>query len=102
MELFLNLVWLATSAIAFAVMPRRTPRAMLAMAAVLVFLFPFVSISDDFARDRDSLEEALAIIASAILLLTALTAVARIDREEWQAPAVSLVPATDPRSPPAR
>lgn len=101
-ELFLNLVWLATGVIAFAVMPRRSPRALFAMAAAVVLLFPFVSISDDFARDRDSLEEALAIITLAILLLIALIAVARIDCEEWQPPAIPLAPATDPRSPPLR
>jgi len=99
-ELVLNAVWLAVVAGAFAVIPRRSSRATLALACVLVLLFPIISVSDDLALSSNSLEEALAIIVSLLILVAGFIAVARVEHE-LAAPALILVTIpSDPRSPP--
>ncbi|MEA2339480.1 MAG: hypothetical protein QOE82_3487 [Thermoanaerobaculia bacterium] len=99
-ELLLNAVWLAIVAGAFTVMPRRSTRATLIVACVLALLFPIISVSDDLVMDGNSLEQALAIIVSILLLITGLIALARVDHE-LAAPALILVTTpSDPRSPP--
>jgi hypothetical protein len=99
-ELALNVVWLAVVAGAFAVMPRRSSRATLALACVLALLFPIISVSDDLALSSNSLEEALAIIVSLLILVAGFMAVARVEHE-LAAPALILVTIpSDPRSPP--
>ncbi|HEX7677587.1 MAG TPA: hypothetical protein VF713_05645 [Thermoanaerobaculia bacterium] len=99
-ELALNVVWLAVVAGAFAVMPRRSNRATLALTCVLVLLFPIISVSDDLALSGNSLEEALAIIVSLLILVAGFMAVARVEHE-LAAPALILVTIpSDPRSPP--
>ncbi|HEY8848106.1 MAG TPA: hypothetical protein VIO12_02370 [Thermoanaerobaculia bacterium] len=100
MELFLNLFWLAISSSALIFAPRRSMRVTLALVCVTAILFPIVSLSDDLNLDRDSLEQALAVIVAAMVLVIALIAVARLDRLRIVTPAVALVVSSDPRSPP--
>ena len=99
-ELLLNAVWLAVVAAAFVAVPRRSSRATLGIACILVLLFPIISVSDDLALDGNSLEEALAIIVCMLLLAVALIALARVEHV-LAAPALILVAIpSDPRSPP--
>jgi hypothetical protein len=99
-ELFLNAVWLAVVAAAFVAGPRRSSRATLGIACILVLLFPIISVSDDLALDGNSLEQALAIIVCMLLLAVALIALARVEHV-LAAPALILVTTpSDPRSPP--
>jgi hypothetical protein len=99
-ELFLNAVWLALVAGAFTVIPRRSNRATFALACILVLLFPIISVSDDLALTGNSLEEALAIIVSLLILVAAFIALARVEHV-LAAPALILVTIpSDPRSPP--
>ena len=101
-ELVLNAVWLAVVAGAFTVIPRRSSRVTLAVACILALLFPIISVSDDLALDGNSLEEALAIIVSLLVLVASFIAVARVEHE-LTAPALILVAIpSDPRSPPRR
>ena len=102
MELFLNVLWLATATVALIVVPRRSPRALLALAGAAALLFPIVSVSDDLAGDRDSLEEALAVITMVLLLVVALVAIAHVEPVRIHCAGIALDPATDPRSPPSR
>jgi hypothetical protein len=99
-ELLLNAVWLAVVVAAFVAVPRRSSRATLGIACILVLLFPIISVSDDLALDGNSLEEALAIIVCMLLLAIALIALARVEHV-LTAPALFLVTIpSDPRSPP--
>ena len=99
-ELLFNAVWLAVVAAAFTVVPRRSSRATLGIACILILLFPIISVSDDLALDGNSLEEALAIIVCTILLAVSLLLVARV-QHVIAAPALILVAIpSDPRSPP--
>ena len=100
MELFLNLLWLTISTSALIFAPRRSVRITLALVCVAAILFPIVSLSDDLNLDRDSLEQALAVIVVAIVLMIALVAIARLDGLRILPPAVALVVSSDPRSPP--
>ena len=69
MELLLNLLWVATALAAFSVFMRKDTatcqlpevpyrKALLALACVLVLLFPFVSASDDLHPTQAVLEDA--------------------------------------------
>jgi len=99
-ELLLNAVWLAVAAGALAIVPRRSSRATFAVACVLVLLFPIISVSDDLAFDGNSVEQALAVIVSVLLLVAGLIALARVEHV-IAAPALILVTTpSDPRSPP--
>ena len=99
-ELLLNAVWLAVAAGALAIVPRRSSRATFAVACILVLLFPIISVSDDLAFDGSSVEQALAIIVSMLLLVAGLIALARVEHV-IAAPALILVTTpSDPRSPP--
>src|SRR5258708_28825377 len=89
-ELLFNAVWLAIVAAAFVVVPRRSSRATLGIACILVLLFPIISVSDDLALDGNSLEQALAIIVGMLLLVVALIALARVEHV-LAAPALILV-----------
>src|SRR5260370_37345714 len=80
-ELVLNAVWLAVVAGAFAVIPRRSGRATLTLACILVLLFPIISVSDDLALSSNSLEEALAIVVALLILVAGFIAVARAEDE---------------------
>jgi len=100
LEIVLNAVWLAIVAGAFVLIPRRSSRVTLAVACLLVLLFPIVSVSDDLALDGNSLEEALAIIVSIVITVAALIALARVEVVH-ATPALILVSTpSDPRSPP--
>jgi hypothetical protein len=100
MELLLNVVWLAIVAGAFTVVPRRSSRATLGLACILVLLFPIISVSDDLAYDGNTLEEALAIIVSFLILVAGFIAIARVE-EILPTPALILIATpSDPRSPP--
>lgn len=99
-ELVLNALWLAVVAGAFTVIPRRSSRATIGVACILVLLFPIISVSDDLALDSNSLEEALAIIVAFLVLVAGFIAVARVE-QVLSAPALILVTIpSDPRSPP--
>lgn len=99
-ELLLNAVWLTVVAAAFVAVPRRSSRATLGIACILILLFPIISVSDDLALDGNSLEEALAIIVCTLMLAVALIALARV-QHVIAAPALILVAIpSDPRSPP--
>src|SRR3954467_9493501 len=99
-ELLFNAVWLAVVAAAFPGVPGRSSRATLGIACVLVLLFPIISVSDDLALDGNSLEEALAVVVSMLLLAVGLIALARVEHV-LAAPALILVAIpSDPRSPP--
>jgi uncharacterized membrane protein YhaH (DUF805 family) len=101
-ELILNVFWLTVVLAAFAVVPRRSRRATLGLACVLVLLFPIISVSDDLALDSNSLEEALAIVGALLIIVAGFKAVAGIE-EALAAPALVLVAIpSDPRSPPRR
>jgi uncharacterized BrkB/YihY/UPF0761 family membrane protein len=77
MELLLNLLWLAMTLVAFCALvskrvagsdPSRLPyrKALLALACVLVVLFPFVSASDDLHPTQAVLEDATKRLQQAI------------------------------------
>jgi hypothetical protein len=101
-ELLLNAFWLTVVVAAFAIVPRRSRRATLGLACVLVLLFPIISVSDDLALDGSSLEEALAIVVALLIIVAGFHAVARLE-EVLSAPALILVTIpSDPRSPPRR
>jgi peptidoglycan/LPS O-acetylase OafA/YrhL len=99
-ELLFNAVWLAVVAAAFTVVPRRSTRATLGIACILVLLFPIISVSDDLALDGNSLEEALAIIVCILLLGVALLAIARVQQVIAAPPLILVAIPSDPRSPP--
>jgi hypothetical protein len=101
MELFLNLLWLATAITALLIAPRRSNRAWFAIGCALVLLFPIVSVSDDLLPDRDSLEEALAITVEAVTLIITFVAIARVKIARPRHDTLLLVPSADPRSPPS-
>jgi len=102
-ELILNAVWAGIAILAFAIMKprRRGLAAVAALAAVLIILFPIVSISDDFASDQIAKELVVALLVVLAFGLT-LAPLAAIE------PAVQLVRLdvrgthSDPRSPPRR
>lgn len=77
MELLLNLLWVAMALIAFSVFAgtnnatsdlRKVPyrKALLALACILVLLFPFVSASDDLHPTQAVLEDATKRVQKAI------------------------------------
>ena len=100
MELFLNLLWLATAMTALWIARRRSSRALSAIGCALVLLFPIVSVSDDLLPDRDSFEEALAIAVEAVTLIIIFVAIARVKIARPRGVTLLLVPSADPRSPP--
>lgn len=99
-EILLNAVWLAVVVSAFAFVPRRSRRALMCVAAVLVLLFPVISVSDDLALDGNTLEEALAIIVTILIVFSGLIAFARVEPQRLQPVPVLLFTPSDPRSPP--
>ncbi|HXH39732.1 MAG TPA: hypothetical protein VNN08_13970 [Thermoanaerobaculia bacterium] len=99
-EVLLNAVWLAIVAGAFTVIPRRSSRATLGLACVLVLLFPIISVSDDLALDGNSLEEAMAIIVSLLILVAGFIAIARVEQMLPTPALLVIATPSDPRSPP--
>jgi hypothetical protein len=99
-ELLFNAVWLAVVVSAFVFVPRRSSKALLGVAAILVLLFPIISVSDDLALNGNSLEEALAIIVAFLVLFVGLVAFARVEPRLLQPALVLLATPSDPRSPP--
>jgi hypothetical protein len=99
-EILFNAVWLAVVVSAFVFVPRRSSKALLGVAAILVLLFPIISVSDDLALDRNSLEEALAIIVAFLILFVGLVAFAHVEPRLLQPALVLLATPSDPRSPP--
>jgi len=100
MENFLNLLWIGIAIAALLTAPRRSPRVSLALGCALALLFPIVSVSDDLLSDRDSFEEALAIVVKAVILVVAFVTIARIEPVRPRRATLTLVPSSDPRSPP--
>ncbi len=99
-ELLFNAVWLAVVVSAFAFMPRRSSKALLGVGAILVLLFPIISVSDDLALNSNSLEEALAVIVAFLILFIGLVVFARVEPRLLQPALVLLATPSDPRSPP--
>jgi hypothetical protein len=99
-ELLFNAVWLAVVVSAFVFVPRRSSKALLGVAAILVLLFPIISVSDDLALNGNSLEEAVAIIVAFLVLFVGLIAFARVEPRLLQPALVLLATPSDPRSPP--
>jgi len=99
MENFLNFLWLMIAVTALLTAPRRKGHAWVALGCALALLFPIVSLSDDLA-DRDVLEEALAIVVKAVTLAVTFVALGRIESLRPRRVTLSLIPLTDPRSPP--
>lgn len=100
MELFLNLLWLAICGAAVIAVPRRSTRVLLTLLCAAAILFPIVSVSDDLNLDRDSLEEALAVIVTPTVLVIAMIVLARLDPIRLLAPTITVMVSCDPRSPP--
>lgn len=99
-EILFNAVWLAVAVGAFVFAPRRSGKALLGVAAILVLLFPIISVSDDLAFSSNSLEEALAIIVAFLTLVVGLVVFARVEPRLLQPALVLLATPSDPRSPP--
>ncbi len=123
-ELTLNLIWAAVALSAFVfVLPRTRPRwaGGIALACILVLLFPIISVSDDLSAQWESIEEATAVRrdfagahASVVhhvpavqailpsLLSTAITVALHgaVECHLVPTPAVLLAHCTSPRSPP--
>ena len=99
MELFLNLVWLAISAVALCTAPR-SKRAFYAIGMALVLLFPIVSVSDDLLAGPESFEDALAIVVDVTILFIAFVVIARLEPLRSRRSAFVPLVASDPRSPP--
>ena len=99
-EILFNVVWLAVAVGAFVFVPRRSGKALLGVAAILVLLFPIISVSDDLALSANSLEEALAIIVAFLILVVGFVVFARVEPRMLQPALVLLATPSDPRSPP--
>jgi hypothetical protein len=99
-ELLLNVVWLSVVVSAFVFVPRRSSRAMLVIVAVLVLLFPVISVSDDLALDGNMLEEALALIVALLILFSGFVAFAHVEPRLLQPALLLLATPSAPRSPP--
>ena len=99
MENFLNVLWLMIAVAALLTAPRRKGHAWIALGCALALLFPIVSLSDDLA-DRNVLEEALAIVVMAVTLAVIFVALGRIESARTQRATLSVIPLSDPRSPP--
>ncbi|HYS55582.1 MAG TPA: hypothetical protein VER58_17625 [Thermoanaerobaculia bacterium] len=100
MENFLNLLWLTIALGAMLTVRRRSRRVSLAIGCALALLFPIISVSDDLIADRDALEEALALVVEAVILVVALVVVAKIESIRDRRATLFLIPLADPRSPP--
>ena len=99
MELFLNFLWLAISAVALCSAPR-SKRAIYAIGMALVLLFPIVSVSDDLLAGPESFEDALAIVVDVTILLIAFVAIAQVEPVRSRRAAYVPLVCSDPRSPP--
>lgn len=123
-ELILNLIWAAVALSAFVfVLPRTRPRwaGGIALACILVLLFPIISVSDDLSAQWEAIEEATAVrrgfvaihaapahhvpvveAALPALLSTVVTLALHgaVERHIVPTPAILLAHCTSPRSPP--
>ena len=101
METFLNLLWLAIAAAATLTVPRRSKRIWFALGCTLALLFPIVSVSDDLLAGRDVLEEALAVMVTAVILSICLVTVALVTSPRPRPVPLLFATPSDPRSPPS-
>jgi hypothetical protein len=103
-EQLLNVFWLILSVAAFVAFvvkaPKRRGRAALIVACMMALLFPIISVSDDLATS-DFVEQVATLVLLMVIIFT-LIAIARIRPLPIAVPAFTLVPRTDPRSPPCR
>jgi hypothetical protein len=99
MEDFLNVLWLTIAVTALLTAPRRRSHAWIALACALAVLFPIISLSDDLA-ERNVLEEALAIFVKAVTLAVTFVTLEWIESIRTQRATLSVIPFSDPRSPP--
>ncbi len=99
MENFLNILWLTIAAAAMLTAPRQSRHGWLALVCILALLFPIVSLSDDLA-DCNVFEEAPALVVKAVTLVIAFVAIGTIESIRPRRATLSLIPLSDPRSPP--
>ena len=100
-EFLLNGIWLAVAAATMLIVPRRSPRAAVALGCVLALLFPIISASDDFSVDRATLERAaIAIVSTLLLAFAALVALGQLERRRERVAFILVATPSDPRSPP--
>lgn len=106
MELMLNVVWLAVAATAFAHVvrshTRRQTLPLVALACVLVLLFPVISISDDLAAERSNLSKDFPLVVAIFVLTISMIALGRMESRLLVAHAPQPRTLADPRSPPVR
>ena len=100
-EQLLNLAWVALAIGSFATLlkQRRDGRALLALAFVMVLLFPIISASDDMMNVDRAIEEVFAVLA-AFAIAFILIVLARLAIETKRIPAVILAPEAETRGPP--
>ena len=100
-----NLIWLIASASAFALIlprvPTRRGRAAIILGCAVALLFPIISIADDFAEERGSLEQLLATLVVAFVAVM-LAELALVVTSPTPLPAFMPDAKSDPRSPPRR
>ena len=99
-ELLLNAVWLTVVAAAFVAVPRRSSRATLGIACILVLLFPIISVSDDLGADGNSLQEIFAVVVALLAILTAFVVLGTTEHRLIAPALVHIATPSDPRSPP--
>ena len=100
-ESIINLAWLAIAMIATAgvVVRRRDSRTVFALLGIVALLFPIISITDDFSADKTLLEEVIAVLAVAAVIV-ALRALFSLSAAPLVAVPVHRTVLSDPRSPP--
>ena len=101
-ETVLNLIWVAIAVGAFAIVPRRKPQALIALACAMALLFPIISITDDLTNDPATFERAIAILVEFLVLLALFIAIASVEDRRLRRAAILITSPSDPRSPPRR
>ncbi len=101
-----NVVWLAVAVAAFAVVmpdvaPRRRPVVILALAGILILLFPIFSISDD-VNANGAAREVLAVLFTIVGLIVIFDGALRLAALRPKRVAFASLDSSDPRSPPRR
>lgn len=104
-EQLFNAGWLTVAIAAFSLFVPRThtgrKRAILAIAALAVLLFPFISVTDDFSSLRE-MQEAVAVLVTMVSTMLFLVVLARFGSDSMDTPASFVTAQSDPRSPPRR
>ncbi len=102
MEATLNILWVATAAMAFLLVPRRSWRTSLALLCAAAFLFPIVSASDDLLNADRPFNDVTVTLVVSVALAMALVTIARLRAMSAPPYIIHVASPSDPRSPPAR